>query len=116
MPRQGNRSQTKEMEDKKLLDIEFKSTLIRFFKNFLEKIDKTYEDMKRDQLELIRNQQEMIKDQQEIKNTLSEIKNIIQQISWDRFGSMDRASAWGLKGPGFDSGQRYVPWLWAYPQ
>nr|KAF6272612.1 zinc finger protein 45 [Pipistrellus kuhlii] len=26
-------------------------------------------------------------------------------MSRDRFGSMDRASAWGLKGPGFDSGQ-----------
>ena len=59
------------MEDKKWLDIEFKTTLIRFFKNFLEKVDKTYEDMKRDQLEIIR-------DQQEIKNTLPEIKNIIQ--------------------------------------
>nr|KAF6329011.1 hypothetical protein mPipKuh1_008329 [Pipistrellus kuhlii] len=76
--RQQNRSQTKEMEDKKRLDIEFKSTLIRFFKNFLEKMDKAYEDMKRDQLELIRRQQEMIRDQQEIKNTLSEIKNILQ--------------------------------------
>nr|KAF6374257.1 hypothetical protein mPipKuh1_009480 [Pipistrellus kuhlii] len=76
--RQRNRSQMKEIEVKKRLDIEFKSKLIRFFKNFLEKIDKTYEDMKRDQLELIRNQQEMIRDQQEIKNTLSEIKNIIQ--------------------------------------
>nr|KAF6382511.1 hypothetical protein mPipKuh1_008873 [Pipistrellus kuhlii] len=83
--RQRNRSQTKEMKDKKRLDIEFKSMLIRFFKNFLEKIDKTSEDMKRDQLELIRNQQEMIRDQQEmirdqqeIQNTLSEIKNIIQ--------------------------------------
>ena len=43
------------MEDKKRLDIEFKSTLIRFFKKFLEKVDKTYEDMKRDQLELTRN-------------------------------------------------------------
>nr|KAF6363136.1 hypothetical protein mPipKuh1_010133 [Pipistrellus kuhlii] len=83
--RRRNRSQTKEMEDKKRLDIEFKSTLIRFFKNFLEKMDKTYQYMKRDQLELIRSQQEMIRDQQEmirdqqeIQNTLSEIKNIIQ--------------------------------------
>ena len=33
----------------------------------------------------------------------------------DRFGSMDRASAWGLKGPGFDSCQGHVPWLQAYP-
>nr|KAF6309069.1 hypothetical protein mPipKuh1_009177 [Pipistrellus kuhlii] len=68
-----NRSQTKEMEDKKRLDIEFKTTLISLFKNLLEKADKinkTYEDMKRDQLEIIR-------DQQEIKNTLSEIKNIL---------------------------------------
>ena len=51
----------------KRLDIEFKTTLIRLFKNLLEKADKineTYEDMKRDQLEIIRNQQE-------IKNTLS---------------------------------------------
>ena len=74
MPRQGNRSQTNEMEDKKWLDIEFKTMLIRFFKNLLEKTDKinqTYENMKRDQLEII-------KDQLEIKNTFSEIKNIIQ--------------------------------------
>ena len=70
MSRHQNRSQTKEMEDKKRLDIEFKSTLIRFFKNFLEKVDKTYENMKRDQLELIRHQQKMIRNQQEIKNTL----------------------------------------------
>ena len=57
----------KEMEDKKRLDIEFKTTLIRLFKNLLEKADKindTYEDI--------------IRDQQETKNTLSEIKNIIQ--------------------------------------
>ena len=63
MPRQGNRSQTKEMEGKKRLDIEFKTTLIRFFKNFLgkaNKINEIYEDVKRDQLK--------------IKNTLSEIK------------------------------------------
>ena len=69
------------MEDKKRLDIAFKTTLIRFFKNLLEKADKineTYEDMKRDQLEIIRDQQEIIRDQQEIKNTFSEIKNIIQ--------------------------------------
>ena len=33
-----------------------------------------------------------------------------QQVSescQDRFGSMDRASAWGLKGPGFYSGQGF---------
>ncbi|CAK6445076.1 unnamed protein product [Pipistrellus nathusii] len=29
---------------------------------------------------------------------------------------MDKASAWGLKGSGFDSGQGHVPWLLAYPQ
>ena len=55
------------MEDNKRLDIEFKTTVIRFFNNFLKKankINETYEDMKREQLE--------------IKNTLSEIKNIIQ--------------------------------------
>ena len=36
--------------------------------------------------------------------------------SRDRFGSVDRASACGLKGPGFDSGQGHVPWLRAHPQ
>ena len=63
-----------EMEGKKRLDLEFKITLIRFFKNLLEKankINKTYWRYERDQLEII-------KDQLEIKNTLSEIKNIIQ--------------------------------------
>ena len=57
------------MEDKKQLDIEFKTTLIRLFKNLLEKankINETYEDMKGDQLEIIKDQQEIIKDQQEI--------------------------------------------------
>ena len=56
----------KEMENKKRLDIEFKTTLTRFFKNLLEKankVNKTYEDMKRDQLERIRDQQEIIMDQ-----------------------------------------------------
>ncbi|KAK1338709.1 hypothetical protein QTO34_019366 [Cnephaeus nilssonii] len=56
------------MEENKQLDIEFKTTVIRFFKNFLEKADKfneTLEDMKKDQLE--------------IKHTLTEIKNIIQR-------------------------------------
>ena len=66
------------MEGKKRLDIEFKTMLIRFFKNFQKKVDKTSEEMKRDQLEKIKDQQEIIRDQQEIKNTLSEIKNIIQ--------------------------------------
>ena len=48
----------------KRLDIEFKTTVIRFFKNFLEKAHKfseTLEDMKKDQLE--------------IKHTLTEKKN-----------------------------------------
>ncbi|KAK1341340.1 hypothetical protein QTO34_017745 [Cnephaeus nilssonii] len=56
------------MEENKRLDIEFKTTVIRFFKNFMEKADKfneTLEDMKKDQLE--------------IKHTLTEIKNIIQR-------------------------------------
>nr|KAF6382714.1 hypothetical protein mPipKuh1_009050 [Pipistrellus kuhlii] len=68
------RTQRKEMEEKKRLDIEFKTTVIRLFNNILKKADKineTYEDMKREQLEIIR-------DQQEMKKTLSEIKNIIQ--------------------------------------
>ena len=34
----------------------------------------------------------------------------------NQFGSVDRASACGLKGPGFDSGQGHVPWLRAHPQ
>ena len=52
------------MENKRL-DIEFKTMVIRFFKNFLEKADKfneTLEDLKKDQLK--------------IKHTLTEIKNI----------------------------------------
>ncbi|KAK1334501.1 hypothetical protein QTO34_005507 [Cnephaeus nilssonii] len=55
------------MENKRM-DIEFKTMVIRFFKNFMEKADKfneTLEDMKKDQLE--------------IKHTLTEIKNIIQR-------------------------------------
>ncbi|KAK1334660.1 hypothetical protein QTO34_005668 [Cnephaeus nilssonii] len=62
------------MEENKRLEIEFKTTVIRFFKNFLEKADKfseTLEDM-RETLE------DMEKDQLEIKHTLTEIKNIIQ--------------------------------------
>ena len=42
------------MEENKRLDIEFKTTVIRFLKNFLEKANKfneTLEDMKKDQLE-----------------------------------------------------------------
>ncbi|KAK1338262.1 hypothetical protein QTO34_001377 [Cnephaeus nilssonii] len=56
------------MEESKRLDIEFKTMVIRFFKNFLEKANKfskTLEDMKKDQLE--------------IKHTLTEIKNNIQR-------------------------------------
>nr|KAF6336849.1 hypothetical protein mMyoMyo1_012058 [Myotis myotis] len=33
----------------------------------------------------------------------------------NRFGSVDRASACGLKGPRFDSGQGHVPGLRAHP-
>jgi chromosome segregation ATPase len=63
-----NRSQMKEMEESKQLYIEFKTTVRRFFKNFLEKANKfseTLENMKKDQLE--------------IKHTLTEIKNNIQR-------------------------------------
>nr|KAF6369355.1 hypothetical protein mMyoMyo1_010702 [Myotis myotis] len=91
-----------EMEESKRLDIEFKTTFIRFFKNFMETADKfseTLEDMKKDQLE--------------IKHTLTEIKNNIQP---NQFGSVDGASACGLKGPRFDTGQGHVPWLRAHPQ
>ncbi|KAK1334647.1 hypothetical protein QTO34_005655 [Cnephaeus nilssonii] len=65
----------KEMEENKQLDIEFKTTVVRFFKNFLEKADKfneTFDDMS-ETLE------DMKKDQLEIKHTLTEIKNIIQR-------------------------------------
>ncbi|KAK1331025.1 hypothetical protein QTO34_008972 [Cnephaeus nilssonii] len=34
----------------------------------------------------------------------------------NRFGSVDRASACGLKGARFDSGQGHVPWLRAHPR
>ncbi|KAK1327501.1 hypothetical protein QTO34_013003 [Cnephaeus nilssonii] len=34
----------------------------------------------------------------------------------NRFGSVDRASVCGLKGPRFDSGQGHVPWLRAHPR
>ncbi|KAK1336287.1 hypothetical protein QTO34_004092 [Cnephaeus nilssonii] len=56
------------MEESKRLDIEFKTTVIRFFNNFLEKADKFKETLK-----------DMKKDQLEIKHTLTEIKNIIQR-------------------------------------
>jgi hypothetical protein len=39
-----------------------------------------------------------------------------QPESQNRFGSVDRALACGLKGHGFDSGQGHVPWLRAHPQ
>ncbi|KAK1345433.1 LOW QUALITY PROTEIN: hypothetical protein QTO34_007890 [Cnephaeus nilssonii] len=56
------------MEENKQMDIEFKTMIIRFFKNFMGKADKfneTLEDMKKDQLEM--------------KHTLTKIKNIIQR-------------------------------------
>ena len=34
----------------------------------------------------------------------------------DWLGSVGRALACGLKGPGFDSSQEHVPWLRAHPQ
>ena len=45
-------SQMKEMEENQLLEIELKTTVIRFFKNFLEEANKfseTLKDMKKDQ-------------------------------------------------------------------
>ncbi|KAK1333893.1 hypothetical protein QTO34_006282, partial [Cnephaeus nilssonii] len=62
------------MENKRL-DIEFKTTVIRFFKIFLEKADKFNETLK-DMSETL---EDMKKDQLEIKHTLTEIKNIIQR-------------------------------------
>nr|KAF6360095.1 hypothetical protein mMyoMyo1_011053 [Myotis myotis] len=62
------------MEESKLLDIEFKTTLLRFFKNFLETADKLNETYKKSNETL----EVLIKDQLEIKHTLTEIKNIIQ--------------------------------------
>ena len=62
----------KEMKESKWLDIEFKTTVIRFFKNFLEKANKfseTLEDMKKNQLE--------------IKHTLTEIKIIYRDPTAD---------------------------------
>ena len=64
MLRQGNRPQTKEMEDNKWWDIEFKTTVIRLLKNLLETSEKFSESLK-----------DMKKDQSEIKHTLTEIKN-----------------------------------------
>ena len=37
-------------------------------------------------------------------------------FSRNRFGSVDKALACGLKGPRFDSSQGHVPWLCAHPQ
>ena len=68
MCKQRNMSQTKEMEESKLLDIEFKTTVIRLLKNLLEtsqKFSETLKDMKKDQLET--------------KHTLTKIKNNIQR-------------------------------------
>ena len=86
MLRQGNRSQTKEREDKKQLDIDVKTTVIRFFKNFLEKADKineTYEDMKRDQLK--------------IKNTLSEIKKLYRFLKTEWKIARIKSKIWNTK-------------------
>nr|KAF6387573.1 hypothetical protein mMyoMyo1_008054 [Myotis myotis] len=63
-----------EMEESKLLDIEFKTKLIRFFKNFLETADKFSETLKKSSKTL----EDMNKDELEIKHTLTEIKTIIQ--------------------------------------
>ena len=44
---------------------------------------------------------------------------LIKRWAWgyqNWFGSMDRTSAWGLKGPRFDSDQGHVPWLRSHPQ
>nr|KAF6303971.1 hypothetical protein mMyoMyo1_008954 [Myotis myotis] len=41
---------------------------------------------------------------------------LLRKSSRDRFGLVDGASACGLRGPGFDSGQGHVPGLRAYPQ
>nr|KAF6382619.1 hypothetical protein mPipKuh1_008975 [Pipistrellus kuhlii] len=48
--------------------------------------------------------------------TFSELSSQNYSFRQNQFGSMDRASAWGLKGPGIDSGQEHVPWLRAHPQ
>jgi hypothetical protein len=41
------------------------------------------------------------------------LKTYIMLYPLSRYGSVDRASACRLKGPGFDSGQGHMPWLWA---
>ncbi len=63
-----------DIEESKLLDIEFKTTLFRFFKNFLETADKCSEILKKSTKTL----DVVIKDQLEIKHTLTEIRNNIQ--------------------------------------
>ncbi len=77
-----------EMEESKLLDIEFKTTLLRFFKNFLETADKFSKTLKKTGetankcSETLKKSSEtlevMKKDQLEIKHTLTEIKDIMQ--------------------------------------
>nr|KAF6369181.1 hypothetical protein mMyoMyo1_010569 [Myotis myotis] len=74
MRRQRKRTEMTEMEESKLLDIEFKTTLVRFFKNFLETANKLNEIYKKSNKTLY----VMIKDQLEIRHTLTEIKYIIQ--------------------------------------
>ncbi|KAK1341537.1 hypothetical protein QTO34_017952 [Cnephaeus nilssonii] len=72
MRRQRNMSRMKEMEESKLLDIEFKTTFKRLLKNLL----KTSEELSETFKDLNENAKRMEKDQSEIKHTLSEIKNI----------------------------------------
>jgi vacuolar-type H+-ATPase subunit I/STV1 len=72
MQRQRGRSQMKEMEESRQLDIEFKTTFIRLLKNLL----KTSEELSETFKDLNENTTKMEKDQSEIKHTLSEIKNI----------------------------------------
>nr|KAF6269421.1 hypothetical protein mMyoMyo1_011246 [Myotis myotis] len=88
MQRQRNRTQMTEMEESKLLDIEFKTTLLRFFKNFLETANKFSKTLKKSGetadkcSETLKKSSEtlevMKKDQLEIKHTLTEIKGIMQ--------------------------------------
>nr|KAF6360041.1 hypothetical protein mMyoMyo1_010999 [Myotis myotis] len=102
MPRQRNRTQTTESEESKLLDIEFKTTLLRSLKNCLEATDKFNKALEKtgetadkcseifkktcettDKCsEILKKSNEtldvVIKNQLEIKHTLTEIKNIIQ--------------------------------------
>nr|KAF6308067.1 hypothetical protein mMyoMyo1_008852 [Myotis myotis] len=88
MPRQRNRTQTTEWEESKLLDIEFKTTLLRSLKNCLEAADKLNKALEKtgetaDKCsEIFKKSSQtldvVIKDQLEIKHTLTEIKNIIQ--------------------------------------